>query len=148
MAGQFEATIEIDRPVGEVFAFLADGTNDPKFSPRVQKIEKSTDGPTAVGTIYRSTVKDAGMTSHREFAITEFVPDQKIRWAERSKNLVTATEGGYDFQSLAAGKTKLRVFNVLEGHGLGKLIAGFALGAARKDAPHFAERIKKAIESS
>src|SRR5262249_39079451 len=44
MAGQFEATIEIDRPVAEVFAFLADGENDPKFSPRVQRIAKTPPG--------------------------------------------------------------------------------------------------------
>jgi uncharacterized protein YndB with AHSA1/START domain len=148
MAGQFEATVEIDRPVAEVFAFLADGENDPKFSPRVQQITKATDGPTAVGTVYRSTVKDAGMTTKREFKITEFVPDQKIRWAEQSKNLVTAAEGGYDFEAAAAGKTKLRIYNVLEGHGFGKLLAGFALSAARKDAPNFADRIKKAVEAS
>jgi hypothetical protein len=148
MAGQFEASIEIDRPVAEVFAFLAEGTNDPTFSPRVQQIAKSTDGPTAVGTVFTSTVKDAGMTTRREFEITEFVPDKKIRWAEKSKNLVTAADGGYDFEPVADTRTRLRVFNVLEGHGFGKLIAGFALGAARKDAPHFAERIKKAVEAS
>ncbi len=148
MAGQFEASIEIDRPVAEVFAFLSDGENDPKFSPRVQRIEKTTDGPTAVGTVYRSTVKDAGMTSRREFRITEFVPDATIRWAEQSKNLVTAAEGGYDFEAVSDTRTRLRVFNVLQGHGFGKLIAGFALSAARKDAPAFAERIKKAVEAS
>jgi uncharacterized protein YndB with AHSA1/START domain len=148
MSGQFEATIEIDRPVAEVFAFLADGENDPKFSPRVQEMTKTTDGPTAVGTVYRSTVKDAGLKSTREFKITEFVPEEKIRWAEQSKNLVTAVEGGYDFEPVAAGRTKLRIFNVLEGHGFGKVIAGFALSAARKDAPNFADRIKKAVEAS
>jgi uncharacterized protein YndB with AHSA1/START domain len=148
MAGQFEASVEIDRPVAEVFAFLADGANDPTFSPRVQKIEKTTEGPTGVGTVYRSTVKDAGLTSQREFEITEFEPNARIRWAERSKNLVTAAEGGYDFESLSDAKTRLRVFNVLQGHGLGKLIAGFALSAARKDAPAFAGRIKKAVEAS
>jgi hypothetical protein len=88
------------------------------------------------------------MTTKREFRITEFVPDKKIRWAEQSKNLVTAADGGYDFESISDGRARLRVFNVLEGHGFGKLIAGFALGAARKDAPHFAERIKKAVEAS
>ena len=40
------------------------------------------------------------------------------------------------------------MFNVLEGHGIGKLVAGFALRAARKDAPAFAERIRKAVEAS
>jgi carbon monoxide dehydrogenase subunit G len=148
MAGQFEATIEIDRPVQEVFAFLAEGENDPKFSPRVLKISKTTDGPTAVGTVYASTVKDAGMTTKREFRITEFDPSTKIRWAEVSKNLVTAREGGYDFAAIADGRTRLRIFNVLEGHGIGKLFTGLALGAARKDAGAFAQRIKAAVEAS
>ncbi|GAA2076463.1 SRPBCC family protein [Actinomadura alba] len=148
MAGQFEATIEIDRPIAEVFAFLADGENDPKFSPRVLRMAKSTDGPTAVGTVYASTVKDAGMKTQREFRITEFEPPSRIRWTEISKNLVTATEGGYDLAPTPEGGTRLRVFNVLEGHGIGKLIAGFALSAARRDADAFAQRIKAAVTAS
>ena len=44
MAGRFEATVKIDRPIEEVFDFLADGENDPKFSPRVLEIAKTTDG--------------------------------------------------------------------------------------------------------
>jgi hypothetical protein len=37
---------------------------------------------------------------------------------------------------------------VLEGHGLGKLLVGLALTAARKDAPAFAARIKAAAEAA
>jgi uncharacterized protein YndB with AHSA1/START domain len=33
MTGRFEATVVIDRPIEEVFAFLADGENDPKVQP-------------------------------------------------------------------------------------------------------------------
>jgi uncharacterized protein YndB with AHSA1/START domain len=148
MAGQFEATVEIERPIEQVFAFLADGENDPKFSPRVQQIAKTTDGPTAAGTVYASTVKDAGLTTKREFRITEFQPPTRIRWTEISKNLVTAQEGGYDLESTSDGRTRVRVFNVLEGHGLGKFIVGLALSAARKDAGAFAQRIKTAVEAS
>jgi carbon monoxide dehydrogenase subunit G len=147
MAGQFEGTTEIDRPIEDVFAFLGAGTNDPKFSPRVQRIDKTTDGPVGVGTVFASTVKDAGMTTKREFRITEYTSPTTIRWAEQSKNLVTAVEGGYDLTDLGSGKTRLRVFNVLQGHGFGKLIAGFALKAAQKDAPAFAGRIKAAVEA-
>jgi carbon monoxide dehydrogenase subunit G len=148
MAGQFEGIVEIDRPIAEVFAFLADGTRDQEFSPRVQKITKSPAGPTAVGTVFNSTVTDAGLTTRREFEITELVEPTKLRWAERSKNLVTAAEGGYDLESLGDNRTRVRVFNVLRGHGLGKLITGFALRAAKKDAPAFANRIKAAVEAS
>ncbi|SEC50523.1 Polyketide cyclase / dehydrase and lipid transport [Streptomyces sp. 3213] len=148
MAGQFEATAEINRPVEEVFAFLAAGTNDPKFSPRVQQITKTPEGPTAVGTVFTSTVKDAGMKTGRTFRITEFEAPHRIRWAETSKNVVTADEGGYDLESTGPGTTKVRIFNVLEGHGVGKLLVGFALSAARKDAPAFGRRIKTAVEAS
>src|SRR4051812_9846946 len=84
MADRFSATTVIDRPIEEVFAFLADGTNAPKFSPRVLEIKKTTDGPPGVGTVYASTVKDAGMKTKREFKLTEFEPPTKIRWTEIS----------------------------------------------------------------
>ncbi|MEV6728341.1 MULTISPECIES: SRPBCC family protein [unclassified Streptomyces] len=147
MSGQFEATVEIDRPVAAVFAYLADGRNDPQFSPRVQEITRTPDGPTGVGTVFRSTVKDAGMKTGREFRITGFEPQRLVRWTEQSKNLVTA-EGGYDFEALPGDRTRVRIFNTLEGHGLGKLLVGLALGAARKDAPDFGRRIKAAVEAS
>ena len=147
MAGRFGASVVIDKPIDEVFAFLADGENDPKFSPRVLEIRKTTDGPTGVGTIYESTVKDAGMKTKRKFEITEFEAPTRIRWAERSKNLVTASKGGYDLAEESQGRTQLTFHNVLEGHGFGKLIAGAALRAAQKDSDNFAGRIKAAVEA-
>ena len=147
MAGRFEATVVIDRPIEDVFAFLADGENDPKFSPRVLEIAKTSDGPPGVGTVYASTVKDAGMKTKREFKLTEFEPFTRIRWAELSKNLVTAPEGGYDLAREGIG-TRVTIYNVLEGHGPGKLIAPLALRSARKGADDFGKAIKTAVEAS
>lgn len=147
MAGRFDVTTLIDRPIEEVFAFLADGENDPKFSPRILEISKTTDAPPGVGTVYASTVKDAGVKTKREFRITEFTPPTRIRWAEVSKNLVTAPEGGYDLEPEGSG-TRVTLHNVLEGHGLGKLIEGFALRGARKGADDFGAAIKRAVEAS
>lgn len=148
MPGQFETTVEVDRPVEAVFDYLADGRNDPQFSPRVLRIERIPDGPTTVGTVFRSTVKDAGMKTAREFRITDLEAPVRIRWAEVSKNIVTAGQGGYDLEALADGGTRVRIFNVLEGHGLGKLLVGLALTAARKDADSFGARIKAAAEAA
>jgi uncharacterized protein YndB with AHSA1/START domain len=147
MADRFDVTTVIDRPIEEVFAFLADGTNDPKFSSRVLEIAKTTDGPTGVGTVYASTVKDGGVKTKREFRITEFEPPTKIRWTEQSKNLVSVPEGGYDLAP-EGDATRVTLFNTFVGHGLGKLIAGTALKAARKGADDFGRSIKAAVESS
>ena len=147
MAGRFGATIVIDRPIAEVFAFLADGANDKKFSPRVLEIAKTTDGSPGVGTIFASTVKDAGVKTQREFKLTEFEPPTRIRWTETSKNLVFVPEGGYDLAPAGAA-TQLTFFNEMEGRGIGALLARFALSSARKGADDFAQRIKAAVEAS
>jgi|SRR4051812_12242510 carbon monoxide dehydrogenase subunit G len=143
----FSATTTINRPIDQVFAFLADGQNDRKFSPRVQQITKTTEGPTGVGTVYSSTVKDAGMTSNREFKLTEFDQPTKIRWTELSKNSITVPEGGYDLEADGEA-TKMTIFNNFEGHGFGKVILPLATRAAKKDADAFAGRIKAAVEAS
>ncbi|MEA2167678.1 MAG: hypothetical protein QOF76_978 [Solirubrobacteraceae bacterium] len=147
MAHEFSGSAVIDRPIDQVFAFLADGRNDPKFSPRVQEIKQTTDGPVGVGTVFESTVKDAGMKSSRTFEITAFEAPTKIRWTERSKNMITVPDGGYDLEAVSDTQTKVTIHNTFAAHGFGKLIVGFALKAAVKDAPAFAERIKTAVEA-
>jgi uncharacterized protein YndB with AHSA1/START domain len=149
MAGRFGSTVMIDRPIDEVFAFLADGENDTKFSARVLEIAKTTDGPIGVGTVYASTVKDGGVKFKRQFKLTEFDAPTKIRWTEISTGPVITPEGGYDLAPAGDGKTELSFYNVLEPHTtVGKLIIGFALRSARKGADAFAQSIKAAVEAS
>lgn len=146
MSERFGASVLIDRPIDKVFAFLADGENDPKFSSRVLEIAKTTGGPPGVGTVYASTVKDGGVKTKREFELTTFEAPTKIRWTERSKNPITVPDGGYDLAPEGQG-TKLTFFNELEGHGFGKVIFGLALRSARKGADDFAQAIKQAVEA-
>ena len=113
MAHEFSGTAVIDRPIDEVFAFLADGTNDPKFSPRVLEIAKTTEGPPEVGTVFANTVKDAGMKTQREFRLTNFEPPKKIRWTEQSKNMITVPEGGYDLAPEGEDRTRVTLHNAL-----------------------------------
>jgi carbon monoxide dehydrogenase subunit G len=147
MAKRFDATVTIDRPIEEVFDFLADGENDKKFSPRVLEIEKTTDGPPGPGTVYASTVKDAGIKTKREFELTVFERPTRLRWKELSKAPIVVPEGGYDLEP-AGGGTELKFFNELEGRGFGKLILGPAARAAAKGADEFAQSIKRAVEAS
>ena len=61
---------------------------------------------------------------------------------------VTVPDGGYDLEAVGDSQTKVTIYNTFEGHGFGKLIVGFALKAAIKDAPALADRIKTAAEAS
>jgi len=147
--GRFGATVVIDRPIEEVFAFLANGENDTKFSARVLEIEQTTDGPPGLGTIYASTVKDGGVKFKRQFKLTEFEAPTKIRWTEVSTGPVITPEGGYDLASAGEGRTEVRFYNVIVPNTfVGKLVVGPALRSARKGADDFARAIKRAVEAS
>lgn len=74
---RFTNTIEIDRPVDEVFAYLSDLEHTPEWNWAISETRKTTPGPVRVGTTYeqrRSIPKPA--REHLE--ITALEPDQLL----------------------------------------------------------------------
>ena len=53
-------TVTIDRPVGEVFDFVAESSNEPKWDIDVQEVVLPTQGPLAEGTTYEWVLKFLG----------------------------------------------------------------------------------------
>lgn len=51
----FTNSIQIDRPIGEVYAYLSDLENTPKWNWAITATKKTTPGPASVGTRYRQT---------------------------------------------------------------------------------------------
>lgn len=49
---RFEHALDIRRPIEDVFTFLADFTNIPRWNFYVEEVQKITDGPVGAGTIY------------------------------------------------------------------------------------------------
>jgi len=71
---KFENTIRIDRPAAEVFAFLSDFANIPRWNYFVLEVRKLSDGPIQVGTTYHQVRK----TDEQDFRIVELEPDHKV----------------------------------------------------------------------
>jgi hypothetical protein len=65
---RFAQSIDIDRPLQEVFAYLADFTNIPAWNYYVEHVRQITPGPVAVGTTYEQTRR----TDRQRFAITVY----------------------------------------------------------------------------
>jgi ligand-binding SRPBCC domain-containing protein len=53
-------TVTIDRPVNEVFDFVAESSNEPKWDVDVQKVIQPTQGPLTAGTRYEWVLKLLG----------------------------------------------------------------------------------------
>ena len=55
--------ITIDRPVQEVFDFVADECNEPRYNPRMLRAEKLSPGPIGRGTRFRAEAVTLGRTT-------------------------------------------------------------------------------------
>jgi len=71
---EFENTIRIDRPITEVFAFLSDLENIPKWNYYVLKLKKISNGPIGIGSLYHQVRK----TDEQDFRITELEKNHKL----------------------------------------------------------------------
>ena len=73
-----EHSVTVERPIDQVFAFLADGENDPRWRSGVLDIERV--AGEGVGAQYRQGVKGPmGRRVAADDEVTEFVP--RGRWA-------------------------------------------------------------------
>ena len=58
--GQIEGEIVIDRPIGEVFDFVSDERNEPKFNPQMSSVELLSEGEIGVGSRFRAEMVSGG----------------------------------------------------------------------------------------
>jgi hypothetical protein len=106
-------------PHAEVFAFFADGENDPRWRPAVTMMRR--DGPVAVGTRYIQRMEVRGREYPADFEITVLDPDERV--AFRNVDRLIEVEGGYTF-SPAAGGTSVTFRLGSPVSGLKKLLVG------------------------
>lgn len=78
-----EDQIEIDRPIEEVFAFVADARNDPRWCPRVsacRQVEGDGPGP---GARYEARHRPTLLPPHvRHIEVLEYDAPRLIRWRQ------------------------------------------------------------------
>jgi uncharacterized protein YndB with AHSA1/START domain len=70
-------SVSIRRPVGEVFAFVADGTNASRWRPAV--LDVSRESGEGLGAVYRQGVKGpGGRRIAADYEVTEFEPEKRL----------------------------------------------------------------------
>src|SRR5258707_7958866 len=74
-------TIVVNRPAAEVYRFLADGLNNPKWRSAVVEISLASGDGGTVGAVYRQTMKGPfGSTVDGSYRISEAVPNASIKF--------------------------------------------------------------------
>lgn len=125
----FTNSITIDRPPGEVFAFVADLENVPEWNHAIIATRKVSDGPVSVGTAYRQ-VRSLPSRSEETLQVAEMLPDRRFVVQGQIGPFVGSL--AYDVEDIG-GRTRLTNTVDLEGRGLMKL-AGPVASARVRDA--------------
>ena len=99
---EFENTITINRPIREVFEFVADPENFPRWNYYVLTVSKLSDGPIGIGTAYHQIRK----TDQQDFRIIEFERNSRMA-LKTSPHSTPQLEMQFNFYE-DAGATRLR----------------------------------------
>jgi uncharacterized protein YndB with AHSA1/START domain len=139
----FTNTVVIHRPPREVFRFLADLENIPRWNEAIIETQKTSQGPVGVGTTYRQ-VRSLPSRSEEALEITEFDPDRLL-----------AIRGGlgplhgtvsYMLEPVDEG-TRLTNAADLEGQGVMRIAAPLAAGKIRESVATNLGVLKDLLES-
>jgi len=108
---KLETSIEINRPLGEVIAFVDDNNNDPMWQTSVLESEKKSDGPAAVGTIYHIKEKFLGRVIEQDWEVTARSEDGSA-WAAKSMAGPFPMEATMTFEACGEGTRVSRTLSI------------------------------------
>ena len=141
---ELEYKVTIERPPAEVFAFLHDPANDPKWQVGTIETRQVSEGPVAVGTAFRQTARSAGRRWEVAYTLTEY--DPPVRSALEGRIGGIRFRGGHELEP-ADGGTRLTVSGELAASGLMRLALPLLAPLWKRDAKRSFPRLKKALET-
>ncbi len=144
MAFSMSETVEINRPAGEVFAYLSDLNNDPKWQKTIVEAKYTSEGPVAVGTTGVHRGKGLGKTFDFGWEMTEYEEPRRAGWKFISGPF-SGTDG-YTLESTPGG-TKLTHAAELQPHGLFRLLTPILGGGFARQARNDLQTLKRILES-
>jgi uncharacterized membrane protein len=101
---RIEKSIVINRPVEEVFAFVAPGENWSLWATELVEAKKTSEGPLDVGTTYTHVAQMLGRRIENGYEVTEYEPNKKVSMKSTSGPI--PAEPSLTFESVEGG-TKL-----------------------------------------
>lgn len=138
-----EGSTTIARPVEDVFDFVADERNEPRYNPQMTGVEKLTPGPIGKGTQWSATVDSRGRPLEMVLEVTDY--DRPSRLVSTTTMAAAHIQGSLTFEPGPAG-TVMRWSWDLRPKGAFRLLAPlFAAQGRRQEAAIWAG-LKRVME--
>ncbi len=141
---QIEGEIVIDRPIDEVFDFVADERNEPQYNPKMLAVEQLSDGEIGLGTKFRAEVKAGRRVLP---VVIEFtVYDRPVRLGSRTRMSGMFIVGELTFEAVGEA-TRMRWQWRMEPSGAFRLLKPLIVLLGRRQERGIWEGLKRRLEA-
>ena len=134
------ATALIDRPLDEVFDYLADSRNEPQWLPGAEQVEKTSEGPVGLGTTFVGTYARAGRV---ELTLVTFERPRAVTFRARAK--IVDFDDAVEL-SAEHGKTRLNARMTAQPRGLMRLLSPLMAKTLRRQFTENWTHLKATLE--
>lgn len=141
-----ETRFEIERPAGEVFAFVADQTNAPRWQDGLAEVRRVTSGPIGVGAEHVFVRRFAGRRIESRNRLTRFEPGCFVEF-EIPEGWLTGT-ASYRVDPVAGGRSRLTSRMDFRIRGPLKLVSPLLARLLARDSRTDETRLKALLEST
>jgi len=138
------ATITIDRPIGEVFALIGDARNRPAWDQSVDSEELTSPEPIGVGSTVRTRMRSMGRDYELDWKITEHRPP--------TRQVVESTAGPFPttlvWELVEQGDSTVAVFTITGSPGGAlRLMQPLIARSSQRNLDRGFPRLKRLLES-
>jgi uncharacterized membrane protein len=139
-----ETSIDIQRPVEVVFAYVTDQRNIPQWEGAVKEVQVIPDGPPVVGTKIKTVGTFLGVKLEGAFEVTSLEPNRSFTYRGGAGPAVGETTMRFE----AAGNgTRLSGTLQMEPGGLFKMAEPLLVSQAKKQLEADGQRLKNLLEA-
>ena len=143
---EYEATaVVIDRPVEEVWNFMVDISNMPKWEDSGAEWKRTSEGFVGLGATFHFSIHTLGRHVQGNLRIVDFEPNRKFA-VEAIDGFGRGTKLTYLMEPVEDTKTRLRRVSDVRLHGLAKLLRPLQGLAVRRAGRIEAENVKHLLE--
>jgi carbon monoxide dehydrogenase subunit G len=136
--------ITISRPVEEVFDFVADERNEPRYNARMVRAEQISEGPIGEGTRFQTELRTMGRAMAMVVQFTDYARPSRL--ASVTSSSMMETEGALTFEPVHGG-TRMRWSWDVRPRGAMKLMAPLVGAIGRRQEREIWGQLKRLLES-
>lgn len=141
---QIEGEIVIERAVDDVFSFVADERNEPRFNPQMTSVNKVSDGDIGLGTQFHAEVISGGKPLSMVIEFVEF--ERPLRLASRTTMRGMVILGVLTFQRVGDA-TRMRWAWDMQPTGAMRLLKPLIIVMGRRQEREIWTNLKRCLEA-